>query len=217
MKVKLGQAALARWPQMQVDGLIVRDLDIAALAAFTLAWPDDGFDWVPLLERWKQFYRAWPGDKKARCSLAYLAKAAQAGKLRSILPLVDLYNQASLLSRSPFGGEDLAKLGGELSLDLAAGDEPFLPLGKADVEHPQAGEAVWLSGGEAVCRCLNWLESDRFKLDEGSRSVVFVSEQPDGAFPSGAAGMDWLAEKLAPHAGAWRRFRLDAASPAYQD
>nr|WP_176426192.1 phenylalanine--tRNA ligase beta subunit-related protein [Chromobacterium sp. ASV5] len=217
MKVELSEAVLARWPRLQVEGLIARDIEAAALPSAAPSWVDDGADWDALLGQWKAFYRAWPGDKQARCSLAYLAKAAQAGKLRSILPLVDLYNQASLLSRSPFGGEDIAKLGGELRLDLARGDEPFLPLGKTATEFPQPGEAAWLSGGETVCRCLNWLESDRFKLDEGSRSVLFVSERPDLDFPSGAAGMDWLAERLGPHAAACRRFRLDAANPALED
>ncbi|XLM20918.1 hypothetical protein MKD33_01235, partial [Chromobacterium piscinae] len=82
-----------------------------------------------LLQRWKAIYRELPGDKKARCSLEYLVKAAQKDKLRRILPLVDLYNQASLISLAPFGGEDIDKLGGELRLDLARGDERFLPLG----------------------------------------------------------------------------------------
>ncbi|VEB39947.1 B3/4 domain [Chromobacterium violaceum] len=113
---------------MEVSGLLALDLDAAALPAAVPSLPAQEADLDALLRRWKAIYRALPGDKKARCSLEYLVKAAQNGKLRSILPLVDLYNQASLISLAPFGGEDVDKLGGELTLDLARGDERFLPL-----------------------------------------------------------------------------------------
>ncbi|WP_199181053.1 B3/B4 domain-containing protein [Chromobacterium alticapitis] len=191
------------------------DLQTAALPMAVPALAADA-ETEALLQRWKDWYRALPGDKKARCSLEYLVKAARKDKLRSILPLVDLYNQASLLSLAPFGGEDVDKLGGALRLDLARGEETFLPLGRTETERPQSGEAAWLNGeGEVVCRCLNWLESDHFKLTEASRNIVFVSERPDAGFPSGSAGMDWLARELAPHAGSLTRFRLDAAHPVF--
>ncbi|QIY79311.1 B3/B4 domain-containing protein [Chromobacterium violaceum] len=216
MRVALSPALLDRLPEMEVSGLLALDLDAAALPAAVPSLPAQEADLDALLRRWKTIYRALPGDKKARCSLEYLVKAAQNGKLRSILPLVDLYNQASLISLAPFGGEDVDKLGGELTLDLARGDERFLPLGRAEAERPQPGEAVWLNGErEVVCRSLNWLESDRFKLTAGCRNAVFVSERPDAGFPSGEAGMDWLQEKLAPHAGRLLRFRLDAGRPDF--
>lgn len=146
MRVELSQDLLGRLPAMEVEGLLALDLQTSALptAAPSLA---EGADTEALLQRWKALYRELPGDKKARCSLEYLVKAVQKDKLRSILPLVDLYNQASLLSLVPFGGEDVDKLGGELLLDLAHGDEAFVPLGRAEAEWPQAGEVVWLNGG----------------------------------------------------------------------
>jgi DNA/RNA-binding domain of Phe-tRNA-synthetase-like protein len=217
MRVALSQAVLGRLPGMEVEGLLALGVNQAALPAAVLAVPEPDIDLDALLQRWKAWHREWPGDKKARCSLEYLVKAVQKDKLRRILPLVDLYNQASLQSLAPFGGEDIDKLGGELRLALARGDESFLPLGKTETEQPQPNEAAWLNGdGEVVCRCLNWLESDHFKLDEASRNVVFVSERPDAGFPSGAAGMDWLARELAPHAGSLIRFRLDAAHPVFE-
>ncbi|MBX9348445.1 hypothetical protein K5M36_15215 [Chromobacterium vaccinii] len=216
MRIALSEALLGRMPEMEVSGLLALDLDVAGLPEAELALPAHEADLDALLLRWKEIYRALPGDKKARSSLEYLAKAAQKGKLRHILPLVDLYNQASLLSLAPFGGEDIDKLDGELTLDLARGDEAFLPLGRADAERALPGEAAWLNGGrEVVCRCLNWLESDRFKLTESSRNAVFVSERPDAGFPSGEAGMDWLERRLAPHAGRLLRFRLNAANPFF--
>ncbi|OHX12221.1 hypothetical protein BI347_00935 [Chromobacterium sphagni] len=208
---------MGRLPQMRVAGLIALDIDSAALPPLLPALVDTERDVDALLLRWKQLYLELPGDKKARCSLEYLVKAVRKDKLRSILPLVDLYNQASLISLAPFGGEDIRALGGELALDLALGDEPFLPLGRDEAENPQPGEAVWLGGGrQVVCRCLNWLESDRFKLTERSRDAVFVSERPDADFPDGEAGMDWLEARLRPHAGRLQRFRLDARQPLFR-
>ncbi|MGC0153359.1 B3/4 domain-containing protein [Chromobacterium vaccinii] len=216
MRVILSPALLQAMPEMEVSGLLALDLDAAALPARVPSLPEATRDLEALLQDWKRLYKALPGDKKARCSLEYLVKAAQKDKLRSILPLVDLYNQASLISLAPFGGEDVDRLGGELRLDLARGDEVFVPLGRVEAEHPLPGEAAWLNGGrEVVCRCLNWLESDRFKLTADSRHAVFVSERPDAGFPSGEAGMDWLERKLAPHAGRLVRFRLSAAQPVF--
>ncbi|WP_434631799.1 B3/B4 domain-containing protein [Chromobacterium sp. CV08] len=216
MRVILSPALLEAMPEMEVSGLLALDLDAAALPARPPALPETAQDPDALLQDWKRLYKALPGDKKARCSLEYLVKAAQKDKLRSILPLVDLYNQASLISLAPFGGEDVDRLGAGLLLDLARGDEVFLPLGGGEPQTPLPGEAVWLNGArEVVCRCLNWLESDRFKLTEGSRNAVFVSERPGAGFPSGEPGIDWLAERLRPHAGRLVRFRLCAMEPVF--
>lgn len=219
MHITLDEALLARFPDMTVSLLVARGLDSAALetaAAAAANWPAvDAARAQQVIADWKQLHKTLSDDRHARSSIAYLVKAAGKGSLRRIHPLVDLYNHASLLSLSPFGGEDIACLAGGLVLGCARGDEVFRPLGRCEeIEHPGAGEIAWLDGiGRVVCRALNWLESDLHKITAASRDVVFVSERPSPAFPDPAPGMDWLAATLAPHSRTLTRVQLDARRP----
>lgn len=168
MQIALSPALLSRLPQIQVSGLIALEIDAAALPARYADAAGAGARSGRAAARLEAVVQGLARRQEGALFAGIPGQGGAKDKLRSILPLVDLYNQASLLSLSPFGGEDIAKLGGVLQLDLAAGDEPFLPLGRDQAETPQPGEAVWLNGERrVVCRCLNWLESDLFKLDAG--------------------------------------------------
>ncbi|BEV73540.1 B3/4 domain-containing protein [Paludibacterium sp. THUN1379] len=213
MRCELDASLLAKYPDMQVSGLLVRGIDQAAVAALAFpAWPQAAEEQAePVIRHWKALHKQLSGDKHARSSIAYLVKAANRDSLRRINPLVDWYNQASLRSLSPFGGEDIRCLSGALRLTLAQGQERFVPLGRPDeVQLPGAGEVVWLDGaGKVVCRALNWLESDLHKITGQTRDVVFVSERPDRTLPDPQPGMDWLAAQLAPCAAELQPFLLD--------
>ena len=77
MQIALSPALLSRLPQIQVSGLIALEIDAAALPARSPTLPEPERDLDALLHAWKQLYKDLPGDKKARCSLEYLVKAAQ--------------------------------------------------------------------------------------------------------------------------------------------
>ncbi len=85
---------------------------------------------LPEIAPWREAYRAF-GVKpsKYRSSIEGLYRSAVAGSVRSINPLVDLYNVVSLQAGSPCGGEDLAALDGDIHLTRATGTESFTPLG----------------------------------------------------------------------------------------
>jgi len=217
MQLSLSDALLASFPELSVHGLLVRDCPAVRLADFSLVdnLPEvDPQAAQAVVEGWQAVYRQFPADKKARSSIAYLTGALARGKLRAIHPLVDLYNVASLLSLAPFGGEDVAMLAGGLQLTLAQGDEPFVPLGRDTIEYPSEGEVVWLDGdGLVVCRAMNWLESDRHKLTDATRDVVFVSERAHPELPSPQPGIAYLQARLAEAGvGNVQAFRLDAAT-----
>lgn len=78
------------------------------------------------------------------------------GQLRSISPLVDLYNQWSLNSGLSIGAHDLQQLQLPVRLALTEGGEAFQPLGRAANEGPDslpAGEYAYLdAGGRVLCR-----------------------------------------------------------------
>lgn len=81
---------------------------------------------------------------------------------------------------APFGAEDYHSfLNGDLSLALAGGTESFTALNSVSTENPLSGEIVWkLNQQEIVCRSMNYIESDKFKLSGSTNSVLFLSEQP---------------------------------------
>lgn len=184
---------------MVIHGLVVTNVDLLKIPQikFEEVKPIDEEITNDTVQKWKQIYKMFPNDKKARCSIQYITDAFSKNKLRNISPLVDLYNCASLVSLSPFGGEDVSSLNDELKLTIADGTENFTPLGKNTTELPKQGELIWVDGcNQVVCRSLNWLESDLHKITEHSQNLVFISEQPIVDLPSPSYGLDILAENL---------------------
>ncbi len=190
------------FPGLTVKGLVATNIQTERLpdqTGTTQFKLKQDYDTKALIKQWQKVYKQFPTDKKARCSIEYLIWAFQKEKLRNIHPLVDLYNQASLMTLCPFGGEDIDRVGKQLILRQATGTEKFIPLGKTEAEQPQAQEVIWANGeNQVVCRSLNWLESDAYKITESSKNIVFVSEQISEAFPDADKGVQLLQERLQP-------------------
>ena len=137
---------------------------------------------LPEIAPWREAYRAF-GVKpsKYRSSIEGLYRSAVAGSVRSINPLVDLYNVVSLQAGSPCGGEDLAALQGDIQLTRATGGESFIPLGMEEDQPPIPGEIIYRDETGAFCRCLNWREADRTKLTEETTNAILCMELLDPA------------------------------------
>src|SRR6185437_202069 len=83
----------------------------------------------PAVAPWREAYRAFGvRPAKFRSSIENLLRSARAGTIRSINPLVDLYNAVSLRHMLPCGGEDLGAVRGPIVLTRAVGNEHFVPL-----------------------------------------------------------------------------------------
>jgi len=126
---------------------------------------------------WREAYRAF-GVKpaKQRSSIENLLRGAVAGTLRSINPLVDLYNTVSLRHLLPCGGEDLRAIRGNLRLTRAVGGEAFVPLGGAEPQPPQPGEVIYRDDVGAICCAWNWREAERTKLTEQTTDAFLCIE-----------------------------------------
>src|SRR6478609_969220 len=150
---------------------------------------------LPEIAPWREAYRAF-GVKpsKYRSSIESLYRSAAAGSLRSINPLVDLYNVVSLQAGSPCGGEDLAALDGDIHLTRATGAESFTPLGMTEDQPPIPGEIIYRDQTGAFCRCLNWREADRTKLTEETTNAILCME---GVDPSKIGDIQRACEELA--------------------
>jgi DNA/RNA-binding domain of Phe-tRNA-synthetase-like protein len=139
--------------------------------------PDEDMAALPSIAPWRAAYAQF-GVKpsKVRSSIENLLRSAKAGRLRSINPLVDLYNSVSLAYQLPVGGEDLDQVEGDIVLTRAAGTEHFVPLGGADAEPPPPGAVIYRDDAGVICSCWNWREADRTKLTEATTRAVLVIE-----------------------------------------
>jgi DNA/RNA-binding domain of Phe-tRNA-synthetase-like protein len=181
----------ALFPEAHIGVVIARGIDnevageeAAALLAqaasqIGAALQDDALDMAtyPAVEPWREAYRAF-GVKpnKYRSSIENLLRSARAGSVRSINPLVDLYNSVSLRHQLPCGGEDLAAVVGDIRLTRAAGDELFVPLGSPEPQPPQAGEVIYRDDAGVLCRAWNWREAERTKLTPATRDAFLCIE-----------------------------------------
>ncbi len=139
---------------------------------------------------------------KYRSSIESMLRSAQSGRLRSINPLVDLYNTISLRHRLPVGGEDLAKVSGDVRLTRAVGDEHFVPLGADGPEPPPVGAVIYRDDEGVICSCWNWREAERTMLTPGTTDAVLVIESVPPLAPEATrVAIDDLAALVTRHLG----------------
>jgi DNA/RNA-binding domain of Phe-tRNA-synthetase-like protein len=139
---------------------------------------------------------------KYRSSIESMLRSAQSGRLRSINPLVDLYNTISLRHQLPVGGEDLAKITGDIRLLRARGDEFFVPLGAEAPEPPPRGAVIYRDDDGVICSCWNWREAERTMLTRDTTDALLVIESVPPLDPSAARiAIDDLAALVTRHLG----------------
>lgn len=189
------------------------EAQIAATAA-TLEGPELASH--PAVAPWRAAYAQFGAKpSKFRSSIESLLRSAQSGRLRSISPLVDLYNTVSLRHQLPCGGEDLAAIVGDITLTRAGGGEPFRTIGAEADDPPPAGEIIYADGAGAICRCFNWREADRTKLTEATTDAVLVIETLGSHQPGQLeAALAELAGLVGEHLGGQvRTVVVDRAAP----
>lgn len=164
----------------------------------------------PAIAPWWDAYRAF-GVKPAkfRSSVENLLRSAIAGNVRSINPLVDLYNTVSLRHLLPCGGENLQMIEGDLRLTRAIGDEDFVPLGSGEPQPPQPGEVIYRDDVGAICRCWNWREAERTKLTEATTDAFLCIEAvPPTETATLRAACDALTTLVMTHLGGTATVRI---------
>jgi DNA/RNA-binding domain of Phe-tRNA-synthetase-like protein len=151
----------------------------------------------PRIACWREAYRQFGASpKKSPSSVESLLRRVAGGELlRSINPLVDLYNAVSLERLLPAGGEDLAQVRGDIVLCRAGEAEPPVRLlGDAEARPPHPGEVIYRDDVAAICRRWNWREADRTKLTAATRDAVLVLEALP---PTGRADLEQALADLA--------------------
>lgn len=183
------------FPSAQIGVLVVHGIDNApredvAIQSALVAAHETARTHVPhetwtendVVMRWRNAFQQFKTKKGARSSIeALLKRVSNGNQIGSINPLVDVYNTISLTYGVPVGGEDLAKINGDVRLTVAAGGESFLPLGAEGDEPALAGEVAYLDDAGAICRCWNWREAVRTMLTEDTTDAIMVLEAVDNS------------------------------------
>jgi DNA/RNA-binding domain of Phe-tRNA-synthetase-like protein len=130
------------------------------------------------IESWRKAYSTFGAKpKKYKSSVESLYRMILKGvDLRPINKIVDIYNYISIKHMVPAGGDDIAKVDGDVVLRFARGDERFTALNSGETETVKDGEVVYADEKEVLCRRWNWRECDKTKMTEETRDVVLVVE-----------------------------------------
>ncbi|MGB2763757.1 MAG: phenylalanine--tRNA ligase beta subunit-related protein [Candidatus Aminicenantaceae bacterium] len=133
---------------------------------------------IPRIESWRRAYSSFGAKpKKYKSSVESLYRMILKGvDLRHINNIVDIYNYISVKHMIPAGGDDRAKVEGDIVLKFADGEEPFVSLNSREKEAAKQGEVIYMDDKEVLCRRWNWRECDKTKMTEETKEVVLVIE-----------------------------------------
>lgn len=134
----------------------------------------EGYREEPRICAWREAYRAFEvNPNKFPPSVETLVRQVLRGRnIRSITPVVDVFNYISLKYLVPSGADDLGKVKGDLRLTYARGDEVFVPFDRDEVDPPKAGEVIYRDDEKVLCRCWNWRQGAHTKIEETTKEVA---------------------------------------------
>jgi DNA/RNA-binding domain of Phe-tRNA-synthetase-like protein len=176
-------------------------IDVADRVARELGEADIGS--LSEIAPWRAAYQSFGAKpSKYKSSIENMLRSVRSGRIRSINPLVDLYNAVSLTHRLPCGGEDLAQIKGDIRLTRAAGGEFFLPLGAEAPDPPFPDEVIYRDDAGAICRCWNWREAERTKItNETSAAFLAIEALPPKSEAELREAVDELIDLVTKHLG----------------
>ena len=192
MKVKLtiDSRILEKFPGLNLGVVVARRIDNHGKGEEILhmirdreneirgAFQTETFSQEPKIESWRKAYSLFGAKpKKYKSSVESLYRMILKGMgLRPINKIVDIFNYTSIKHMVPAGGDDIAKVEGDIILRFARGDEPFTALNSEEMETAKEGEVIYSDEKEVLCRRWNWRECDKTKMTEETRDVVLVVE-----------------------------------------
>jgi DNA/RNA-binding domain of Phe-tRNA-synthetase-like protein len=155
---------------------------------------------LPEVQAWRRAFTTM-GLKPTqyRCaSESLLRRFRKDDDLPRIHPLVDLCNAVSLATAVPIAVFDLDRIGGDLQVRPAAGDERYQTFG-GDTEHPEPGEIVFADAeGNAHARRWTNRQSGLSAVGPATSRVIIIAEAlHDTASDDMARLLATLADELA--------------------
>jgi DNA/RNA-binding domain of Phe-tRNA-synthetase-like protein len=134
---------------------------------------------IESLAAWRKAFRRFGvNPTKYRSAVeALLRRLTKKGDIPSINTLVDIGNLVSICYKLPVAIFDVGQLDGDITVQLAAGDEPFTPLGVDQAEFPDKGEVIFLdTSGVVVARRWCWRQSDDSAARAQTQDAIIAAE-----------------------------------------
>jgi lysyl-tRNA synthetase class 2 len=190
MKLKIDTKIFVKFPELKIGVVTARNIDNHGPSDETMQlirekekeirenYDTESLSQNPKINSWREAYSSFGAKpKKYKSSVESLYRMVLKGlDLRHINKIVDLYNYISLKHMIPAGGDDRAKVDGDITLKIAVGNEPFTALNSKEKETAKEGEVVYVDGKEVLCRRWNWRECDKTKMTEETKDVILVIE-----------------------------------------
>ena len=153
-------------------------------------------DGHPNMAAWRAAYSAFgarPGKYPSSIE-AMVKRVRKGGELPYINTLAAVCNIVSLKNIVTVGGHDVGVCTEPLWLGFAQGNETFTPFGTTEVEQPEPGEVVYLSGKTVLCRRWTWRQAEFTKL---TRQTTHVAINIDGLPPVTRGEVEAICQELA--------------------
>ncbi|HEM2826486.1 TPA: B3/4 domain-containing protein [Streptococcus suis] len=177
---------------------------------------EDVFSDNPVIQVYRKAYQQFKTKKGARSSIEALLKRVSGNNpVRSINPLVDIYNAASLRYALPVGAEDLDTFVGNLQLTITEGGDEFYLIGDDTNQPTLPGELCYKDQAGAVCRCFNWRDGERTMITDQTKNAFLVIELLDiERLDALQEALNFIEETAQQYLQAeTRQFILDHANP----
>jgi DNA/RNA-binding domain of Phe-tRNA-synthetase-like protein len=190
MKLKIDTKIFEKFPELKIGIVTARSIDNIGLSDEIMQlirekekeiranYDTETLSQNPKINSWREAYSSFGAKpKKYKSSVESLYRMVLKGNdLRHINKIVDLYNYISLKRMIPAGGDDVAKVDGDIILKFAVGNEPFTALNSMERENAKEGEVIYADSKEVLCRRWNWRECDKTKMTEETEDVILVVE-----------------------------------------
>lgn len=132
-----------------------------------------------VIKVYREAFQKFKTKKGARSSIESLLKRVSTNPVKSINPLVDIYNSASLKYALPVGAEDIDTFVGDLRLTITKGGDEFYLIGDLQNNPTLENELCYLDEKGAVCRCFNWRDGQRTMITDKTKNAFLVIELLD--------------------------------------
>lgn len=190
MKLKIDAKIFEKFPELKLGAVTARNIDNHGVSDEIMQlirekereirenYDTETLSQHPKINSWRGAYSSFGAKpKKYKSSVEGLYRMILKGlDLRHINKIVDLFNYISIKYMIPAGGDDMAKVDGDITLKFAVGDEPFTALNSKEKGIAKEGEVVYADSKEVLCRRWNWRESDKTKMTEKTKDVILVVE-----------------------------------------
>ena len=157
-------------PQPELEAMLQENI-AACEAYFEGVKPKES----PAIVPYREAFRALDiNPNKFLCSIeALLTRIAKGKGFPTINGIVDLGNAISIKYRLPIGAHDLDTIDNGLDVRMAVAGDTFIAFGETEEETPDVGEAIYASGNEVRTRRWTWRQSERGKITEETKAVLF--------------------------------------------